>query len=105
MIPLYPLSDSVSIPKRISQELEMPGRASFPASGFGVRLKAVREESGLTQKQIGDSAGVHPNTIAKLERGEQEPAWPIVLALAEALGVEVTAFVPEKSAAKKTKGK
>jgi hypothetical protein len=32
------------------------------------------------------------NTIAKLERGEHEPAWPLVLALADALGVDCTAF-------------
>jgi len=32
-------------------------------------------------------------TISKLERGAQEPAWPLVLALTKALGVEVTAFV------------
>ena len=32
-------------------------------------------------------------TVSKLERGAQEPAWPLVLALARALGVEVTAFV------------
>jgi len=32
-------------------------------------------------------------TISKTERGLQEPAWSLVLALAGALGVEVGAFV------------
>jgi hypothetical protein len=31
-------------------------------------------------------------TVAKLERGVQEPAWPLVLALAKALGVTCEAF-------------
>ncbi len=46
----------------------------------------------MSQKQLGDVSGIHPNTIARLERGEQEPAWPAVLALAQALGVDCTAF-------------
>ena len=37
-------------------------------------------------------------TLAKLERGVHEPAWPLVLTLARALGVEVAAFVVEGEA-------
>jgi len=47
----------------------------------------------LSQRELAKEAGCNANTLAKLERGEQEPAWPLVLALARALGVEVTAFV------------
>jgi transcriptional regulator with XRE-family HTH domain len=65
----------------------------WPSSGFGKRLKNLREEKGLTQKALADRAGCHPMTLAKLERGVQEPAWQLVLVLAEALGVPVEAFV------------
>jgi hypothetical protein len=34
-------------------------------------------------------------TVAKLERGVQEPAWPLVLALAKALDVNCLAFTDE----------
>jgi hypothetical protein len=34
--------------------------------------------------------------VAKLERGVQEPAWPLVLALAKALGVNCLAFTDNK---------
>jgi hypothetical protein len=37
-------------------------------------------------------------TIAKLERGVQEPAWPLVLKLAEVLQVECTAFIASDDA-------
>lgn len=70
----------------------MAGRGDQSPSGFGESLRRLRDEKGLTQKQLGDAAGVHPNTVAKLERGDQEPNWPVVLKFAEALGVECTAF-------------
>ncbi|QJX00048.1 helix-turn-helix domain-containing protein [Frigoriglobus tundricola] len=84
-------------------------------SGFGPVLRRIREEKGLTQKRVGDTAGVHPNTVAKMERSEIEPSWPMVLALAQALGVDCTAFnaapadeqpaAEEKPAPKKKGGK
>jgi transcriptional regulator with XRE-family HTH domain len=63
----------------------------LPPSGFGPLLRAAREGK-FTQKELGDAAGVHPNTIARLERGEVEPSWQMVLALSKALGVDCTAF-------------
>jgi transcriptional regulator with XRE-family HTH domain len=68
-----------------------PG-GGLPPSGFGPELRRVREGKGLTQKELGDAAGIHPNTVAKLERGEMEPSWQMVLALATALGVDCGAF-------------
>lgn len=65
----------------------------WPPTGFGARLRAVRKASGLTQAELATKAGTSSNTVARLERGESEPAWPLVLALATALGVEVGAFV------------
>jgi transcriptional regulator with XRE-family HTH domain len=61
-------------------------------TGFGANLRKVREEKGLSQRELAVTAECNANTIAKLERGEQEPAWPLVLALAKALGVDCTAF-------------
>jgi transcriptional regulator with XRE-family HTH domain len=66
----------------------------WPPTGFGARLKALREAAGLSQPQLAERAGCNKFTVAKMEQGRQEPAWPLVLALAGALGVEVGAFVP-----------
>ena len=87
---------------------------SLPPSDFGPALRRVRTEKGMTQKQLGEAAGLHPNTVAKLERGEVEPSWQVVLATAKALDVDCTAFTggeveeepaPEPPAPKKGKKK
>ena len=65
----------------------------WPASGFGERLRVLRESRGWSQARLAEEAGCNVFTVSKTERGRQEPAWPLVLALADALGVEVGAFV------------
>jgi transcriptional regulator with XRE-family HTH domain len=55
-------------------------------------LKATREQAGLSQRELAERAGAHYMTVSKVERGAIEPAWPLVLALARALGVSVAAF-------------
>jgi transcriptional regulator with XRE-family HTH domain len=72
----------------------MTRQGGWPATGFAGRLRAVREQAGLSQRQLADRAGCNVFTLSKLERGTQEPAWPLVLALARALGVDCTAFQP-----------
>jgi transcriptional regulator with XRE-family HTH domain len=70
----------------------MTRQGGWPESGFGGRLRQLREAAGLTQQQLGDRAGCHAMTVAKLEAGAQEPAWPLVLALADALAVSTEEF-------------
>lgn len=70
----------------------MTKQGGWPATGFGAKLREKREARGMSQKALGEAAGIHGNTVAKLERGEQEPAWPLVLAFARALDVDCSAF-------------
>jgi transcriptional regulator with XRE-family HTH domain len=70
----------------------MTKRGGWPASGFGERLRILREERGLSQFQLAIAAECRVETISRLERQEQEPAWPLVRALARALGVSCQAF-------------
>ena len=46
----------------------------------------------MSQQQLADKAACRSETVSRLERGEQEPAWPLVKALAKALGVNCLAF-------------
>jgi transcriptional regulator with XRE-family HTH domain len=69
-----------------------------PMTDFRNRLRELRENAGLTQTQLAERAGLHKHAIVKLERGERKPAWPTLLALASALGVNVGAFAEEPSA-------
>ena len=79
----------------------MAGRGDLPPSQFGAAMKRLRTEKGMTQKEVADAAELHPNTVAKLERGDQEPNWPLVLRLAEVMGVDCRAFQAEDVTAEK----
>jgi transcriptional regulator with XRE-family HTH domain len=75
----------------------MTKQGGWPPTGFGIRLRALREEKGMSQRELAELAGCNQFTVAKLERGLQEPAWPLVLALAKALGVTCLAFLNDQS--------
>ncbi len=81
----------------------MPKRAE--PTGFGAKLKAVREAAGLTQDQLAERAGLYKFSIAKLEQGVREPTWSTVQVLAKALGVDCTAFQTEDAGPTKTTAK
>ena len=66
---------------------------------LGRRLRELREERGLSRKQLVDRAGLSERAIIKWELGEREPGWFNILALCAALGVECTAFAVEPSPA------
>jgi transcriptional regulator with XRE-family HTH domain len=61
-------------------------------SSFAERLKELRKKAGLSQAKLAKRAGMHLFGVTKLEQGYREPTWATVQALAEALGVECTAF-------------
>jgi predicted ATPase/transcriptional regulator with XRE-family HTH domain len=56
---------------------------------FGARLRRTREAAGLAQEELAERAGLSPNTIGALERGEHRLPYPAtVRALAAALGLD-----------------
>jgi transcriptional regulator with XRE-family HTH domain len=61
-------------------------------TGFAAALKRLREEAGLSQAALAEKAGMNVFGVAKIEQGLREPGWATVLKLADALGVECTAF-------------
>ena len=67
-------------------------QGGWPKTGYGARLRALREAAGVTQAGLAERAGCALNTVAKLEQGRQEPAWPLALAIADALGVAIGEF-------------
>jgi transcriptional regulator with XRE-family HTH domain len=54
----------------------------------GARLRALRKESALSQRDLARVSGVAPVTISELERGVREAQPRTIRKLAEALGVE-----------------
>jgi putative transcriptional regulator len=65
------------------------------ASRFAARLKELRGRAGLSQKELAEKAGLSQRAISHYEQGLHEPVWSSIIALAEALGVGVTAFLEE----------
>jgi transcriptional regulator with XRE-family HTH domain len=68
------------------------------ATRFAGRLKELREAAGLTQKQLAEKAGMGQRTVSTLEQGLSEPVWSTAIALAEALGVDLRAFLEQPAA-------
>ena len=59
---------------------------------FADTLKRLRQEAGMTKTDLAAKAGLHRMGLVKLERGERQPSWETVQALAKALGVTCSAF-------------
>src|ERR671919_352300 len=58
-------------------------------SSFGARLRRLRKASGLSQEELAHRAGLTPNAVGTLERGERRRPYPhTVRALADALELE-----------------
>ena len=54
-----------------------------------LRLKIIREQRGITLRELAETSGVSFSTISKIERGiVKNPAYHAVLNLAAALGVK-----------------
>src|SRR5262249_17374448 len=56
-----------------------------PEAPFAHPLSAFRLAAGLTQGELGGRAGLPKGTVNSYERGEGQPTWPAVVALARVL--------------------
>ncbi|HEY6873912.1 MAG TPA: helix-turn-helix transcriptional regulator [Geobacteraceae bacterium] len=68
---------------------------------IGKRLKQLRLERGLTQKELaaGVSGGLDYTYVGKIERGEQFPSLKILEKIGEALSVSLAYFFRDEAAA------
>lgn len=57
--------------------------------GWGARLRALREESGMTQDQLSERSGISQSMISSVERGKREPSRENAIAWARACGRSV----------------
>src|ERR1700679_578006 len=69
---------------------------------IGARLRALRNEAGLTQADVAEAVGVAPETMSRLERGRLQPSTDLVTRLAAAIGVEPGALFVASSVKPKT---
>jgi len=63
-------------------------------SPAGKRIRYFRERRGLTQRQLGEAAGILEATIRKYEIGQRNPKPDQIKLIADALGVTPNALAP-----------
>jgi transcriptional regulator with XRE-family HTH domain len=69
-----------------------PPRAEDPksfAADVGEAIRRARQLRGWTQARLAEVAGLSPNYVARLERGELGPSLFVANQLCEALAIDV----------------
>ena len=62
---------------------------------FGRRVRALRTADDVSQEALAERAGLHRTYVSSVERGERNISLNNIYALADALGVEVSALFEE----------
>ena len=68
---------------------------------FAENLRKLREEKGLSQKQLGKQMFVNPSTIANWESGRRLPDAVMILRLARCLGVDTNTLLHQVAQSEK----
>ena len=56
---------------------------------LGESIRALRKTQGDSQEKLAREAGITPNMVSLIERGEGNPSWVTVRGIANALGLSV----------------
>jgi transcriptional regulator with XRE-family HTH domain len=62
--------------------------AGDPSPGGIMLLREARQRAGLSQAELGETVGVHQNTVSAWERGILTPSKDTLVRLIAVLGVE-----------------
>jgi len=60
---------------------------------FGDTIRLRRKALGLSQEALSFKAGLHRNYISDIERGLKSPSLRVIVKLADALGLAVSAMM------------
>lgn len=56
---------------------------------FGIRIKELRQNAALTLKQLSEKSGISITNISKIERGEYNMSYDIMMKLITALNCKI----------------
>jgi len=62
---------------------------------FAANMRRIRLEKKLTQEKVAEAAGLHPNYIGSVERGERNISICNIERIAVALGVTMSELVAD----------
>jgi transcriptional regulator with XRE-family HTH domain len=80
------------LPNRCLEGQRSPPRRTTDLLPLGCEACRLREVLDLTQEELADRAGLHPNYIGRIERGESNVGVKALFKLARGLGVEPAAL-------------
>lgn len=60
---------------------------------FGIRLRTLRKEKGLSQEELADRSGLNRPYISGIEQGKRNVSLEVMEKLAGAMGVEIGSLV------------
>src|SRR5215831_15189217 len=64
-------------------------------SGIGERLRAERQRSGMTVREIARRVGVSPSLVSQIERGKVNPSVSTLWAMVTVLGLPMSELFSE----------
>ena len=64
---------------------------------FGERLRAVRQQRGISQEKLAELAGLHRTYVSSIERGERNVSLVNIERLAAALEVAMAELMPDEA--------
>ena len=78
-----------------------------PNEAFGLVLRDLRKERGLSQEALALDAGIQRNYVSLIERGINQPTITIIFKLAAALKIKPSQMIElvEKACQKMSKGR
>lgn len=58
--------------------------------GMGGRIRELRKRHGMSLEGLGDSAGISPAHLSRIERNKAEPSFTVAARIADGLGVSLS---------------
>jgi transcriptional regulator with XRE-family HTH domain len=81
--------------------------SSNPQKAFGLRVKQLRAEIGMSQEDLADATGVFRTYMSRIETGQANPTLTVIHALSLALGRSANELLtpPKDSSSPRTRSK
>jgi transcriptional regulator with XRE-family HTH domain len=62
---------------------------------LGERIRALRQQQGLTLEDLAGQANISASHLSRLERGQTQPSFIVAAALADHLGVPLSQLLAD----------
>lgn len=62
---------------------------------FGQTIRQVREREGVSVADLAARTGIDPEQINAIEAGQIDPAFDVMMAMADGIGVRLSALIPK----------